>query len=238
VRFIVLLALLLTSLHAQTQPKTLDFNRHVWVFYAGDHPVGDGPWGIHFDAQWRRADLGTEWQQYQLRPALNFRPSQKVLLTGGYVFTKAYPYGDFPLADAIPEHRLYEQAVVSHKVGTLNMQHRFRLEQRWLRYPNQTSYTYQNRYRQMERIEIPLKSGWYLPIWDEILLGIPPNIGARTFDQNRLFAGIGRQMGTLKVEGGYMNQFIGQRNGRIFEFNSTFVLSISSGLKLFSGGAD
>jgi hypothetical protein len=154
------------------------------------------------------------------------------------VFTKAYPYGDFPLADAIPEHRLYEQAVVSHKVGTLNMQHRFRLEQRWLRYPNQTSYTYQNRYRQMERIEIPLKSGWYLPIWDEILLGIPPNIGARTFDQNRLFAGIGRQMGTLKVEGGYMNQFIGQRNGRIFEFNSTFVLSISSGLKLFSGGAD
>jgi hypothetical protein len=118
------------------------------------------------------------------------------------------------------------------------MQHRFRLEQRWLRYPNQASYTYQNRYRQMERIEIPLKDGWYLPVWDEILLGIPPNIGARTFDQNRVFAGIGRQMGALKVEGGYMNQFVGQRNGRIFEFNNTFVLSISSGLRIFSGGPD
>jgi hypothetical protein len=116
------------------------------------------------------------------------------------------------------------------------MQHRSRLEQRWLRYPNQTSYTYQNRFRQMERVEIPLKNGWYLPLFDEILFGIPPNFGARTFDQNRAFAGIGRLMGSVKIEGGYMNQFIGQRNGRIFEFNNTFVLSISSGMRLFSGG--
>jgi hypothetical protein len=226
-------------LHGQTQPKVLDFNRHVWVFYAGDHPVGKdpkGPWGIHFDAQWRRADWGTEWQQYQLRPALNYRVSPNLLLTGGYAFTKAYPYGDFPIADAIPEHRIYEQAVVAHKAGTVTMQHRSRLEQRWLRYPNQMSYTYQNRFRQMERVEIPLKNGWYLPLFDEILFGIPPNFGARTFDQNRAFAGIGRLMGSVKIEGGYMNQFIGQRNGRIFEFNNTFVLSISSGMRLFSGG--
>jgi hypothetical protein len=234
VRVTPLLFLVLTSVSGQTQqPKILDFNRHVWMFYSGDHAVGSGPWGIHFDAQWRRADFGTEWQQYQLRPALNYRVSPKLLLTAGYNFTKAYPYGDFPVADAIPEHRIYEQAVFAHKAGTLNVQHRSRLEQRWLRYPNQTSRTYQNRFRQMERIEIPLKNGWYLPVWDEILFGIPPNFGARTFDQNRAFAGIGRQMGTLKIEGGYMNQFIGQRNGRIFEFNNTIVLAITSSARLF-----
>jgi hypothetical protein len=229
-------------LSAQALPKILDFNKHAWVSYSGEHRVA-GRFGVHFDAQWRRADLGTRWQQYQLRPALNFEVNRNLLLTSGYAYTRAYPYGDYPLTAAFPEHRIYQQAIVRHPREGVRFSQRYRLEQRFIRYPNtpDQSWTYQNRFRYMFRTETPLtKNGagapkWYLPVWNEILLGIPPNYGARTFDQNRLFVGVGRSAGALgAVEVGYMNQFIGQRNGRIFEFNNTIFVTVTSNYDLSS----
>jgi hypothetical protein len=222
-------------------PKLLDFNKHLWVNYSGEHAIR-GKYGIHFDAQWRRSDLGTIWQQYQLRPALNVRVSPDVLLTAGYAYTRAYPYGDFPVAAAFPEHRIYQQMLVTKRAHGLSVQQRTRMEQRFIQYPNTAphkSWTYQNRFRHMVRVEIPLSSPdnanrWYLPVYDEILLGIPPNYGARSFDQNRLAAGIGRAHGPWKAEVVYMNQFLGQRNGRIFEWNNTVVFSIMSSAPLSS----
>jgi hypothetical protein len=209
-------------LDAQPSPKLLDFNRHGWVSWSGDHPVA-GRWGVHFDAQWRRADMGTEWQQYQLRPGINFSPSRRVLLTLGYAFTQAYPYGDFPVRAAFPEHRIYQQAVVRQHTRVAHLSHRIRFEERFIRYPQTAdrSWTYQNRIRYMLKADIPIgrhENGnleWYVPVFDEILIGLPPNYGARPFDQNRLFAGIGRSLGGVgRVEIGYMNQFIGQRTGK------------------------
>src|SRR5919112_1721589 len=116
-------------------PKILDFNKHLWVNYSGEHATR-GKYGIHFDAQWRRSDLGTIWQQYQLRPALNIRVSPDVLLTTGYAYTRAYPYGDFPVAAAFPEHRIYQQLLLTKRARSLTVQQRSRLEQRFIQYPN------------------------------------------------------------------------------------------------------
>ena len=98
------------SLHAQT-PSFLDLNQHGWYIYNGDHAV-KGRWGVHFDLQYRRANVATRWQQFQARPGLNFQATRNVLLTFGYVYTRAYPYGDFPVANAFPEHRIYQQAII------------------------------------------------------------------------------------------------------------------------------
>jgi hypothetical protein len=216
-------------LEAQTPSRVLDFNRHAWVSYSGDHAVS-GRWGIHFDAQWRRSELGTHWQQYQLRPGLNYSFSRNTLFTLGYAFTKNYPYGEFPVRRSFPEHRVYQQLLVRQRLSGVRIQHRARLEQRFIKYPDPQprSWTYQNRFRYLLRAELPLNRNWYIPIYDEILIGIPPNYGARPFDQNRLFAGIGRSVGKVNVDVGYLNQFLGQRNGRIFEFNSTLFIAITS----------
>jgi hypothetical protein len=237
----LLLCILFQPAAGQTPARILDFNRHVWASYSGDHPVS-GKWGLHFDAQWRRADLGTEWQQYQLRPGLNYEFSRRALFTIGYAFTKAYEYGDFPVRTSFPEHRVYQQLLLRHGArDRVRFQHRTRMEQRWIKYPDPQprSWTYQNRFRYMLRAEIPISDGatetgrWYVPIFNEILIGIPPNYGARPFDQNRLFGGIGRNVGPANIEVGYMKQFIGQRNGRIFEFNNTFFVTITSNVPLF-----
>ena len=183
---------------------------------------------------------GNDWQQYQLRPALNFRMSKDILLTTGYAYTHSYPYGDFPVAHSFPEHRIYQQMVITKRAGSLTVQQRSRLEQRWIHDPSHGfngPWRYQNRFRHMVRIEAPIgradnPNRWYVPVYDEILLGIPPNYGARPFDQNRLAAGIGRARGSWKGEVVYMNQFTGQRNGSIFEFNNTIVVSITSSAPL------
>jgi hypothetical protein len=224
---------------AQTASKLLDFNRHGWLSYSGDHPVS-GRWGIHFDAQWRRAEMFTQWQQYQLRPGLNYQVRPNVLLTGGYAFTQTYPYGEFPVRAAFPEHRIYQQLLVTQRRTGITLQHRVRMEQRFIRYPNTDdgSWTYQNRFRYLLRGELPLAKkadgtvSWYLPAYDEILIGIPPNYGARPWDQNRLFVGLGYAFSKIKVEAGYLNQFTGQRNGRMFEMNHTMFIAVSSNASL------
>jgi hypothetical protein len=220
----------------QTPPLSLDFNNHLWVSYSGDHPVS-GPWGLHFDAQWRRAELGTAWQQYQARPGVNYSVSPNLLLTLGYAYTRSYPYGQFPAAGAFPEHRVYQQALIRQSARSLRFQHRVRMEQRWIRYatPPPQAWTYQNRFRYLIKMEVPLgsrNSGWYLPMFDEILLGIPPNYGPRVFDQNRIFIGLGRSLPKANVEVGWMNQFLSQRNGRVFESNNTLVVTITSNVSL------
>jgi hypothetical protein len=236
-----LCALALISLPAAAQsPKIIDFNPHGWVSYSGDHDI-KGKWGIHFDAQWRRSDFFTEWQQYQLRPGLNYRRNRNQLFTLGYVFTKAYPYGDFPVIQAFPEHRTYQQALLRQDRGAVILQHRIRLEQRWIQYPTNPgkSYTYQNRFRYLLKADFPItrtRSGsakWYLPVYNEFLIGFAPNYGARPWDQNRLFGGIGYNTGPAgNVEIGFLNQFLGQRNGRIFEFNNTLFVTFTSNYSL------
>jgi hypothetical protein len=227
------------------QPERIaDFNTHGWFSYDGDHPFAER-WGVHFDAQWRRHNLVTAWQQYQLRPGINFSPNDSVMLTLGYAFTKSYPYGDFPAARGFPEHRMYQQVLLRHRAGRLRMNHRYRLEQRWIgevvpegEEERVVNWRYQNRFRYRVKASIPLKPGngglgLYLPVYDEILVNFGPNFGANIFDQNRAFIGLGYDFGDAgQLEVGFMNQLIAQRNGRVLEYNNTLVVTFSSTLPL------
>jgi hypothetical protein len=221
-----LLGILLATASIQGQHPLTDFNRHGWYSYSGDHGIA-GPWGLHFDAQWRRSNVITGWQQYQLRPGLNFEPRPNLLLTLGYAYTRTYPYGDFPVTEAYPEHRIYQQAQLRHELGKTTLQQRARLEQRYIAYPDEDSFTYQNRFRYMLKADFKVNEQWYVPVSNEILLNVP------SFDQNRLFGGIGYSLGDAgKLELGYMTQFARQRGGRVYEFNHTLIVSFSSNVRL------
>jgi hypothetical protein len=166
--------------------------------------------------------------------------NSNVQFTLGYAFTRTYPYGEFPVRAAFPEHRIYQQALIRHRFGDLHLSHRLRMEQRFIQYPQNLdrSWTYQNRFRYSLKVDLPLtqENGsmrWYFPAYNEILIGLPPNYGWRPFDQNRFFLGLGRVLpGTGTLEVGYLNQFLGQRNGRVFEFNSTLLVTFTTSIPL------
>src|SRR3954471_2375911 len=106
-----------------------DSNFHGWLMYFGDHPVSDR-WGAHLEAQFRRTNGGLAPHRLLLSPAVNFTVNSHLMLTGGYGYVRTSRYGDFPAAAAFPEHRLFEQAIIRHKLGGLGLQHRLRQEQR------------------------------------------------------------------------------------------------------------
>jgi hypothetical protein len=231
-------------LRGQGAPRLADFNRHGWFFYSGDHPVS-GRWGIHFDGQWRRSSLVTRWQQYQIRPGVNYWLNDSVMLTMGYVFTNTYPYGDVPARYTFPEHRSYQQVLVRQPIGRVLLSHRYRLEQRFIGEMNPAQPTeveawrHQNRFRYQLRAMIPITRGngggleWYVPVSNEILIHFGPNFGASIFDQNRPYIGIGHSFGDKgQLEIGYLNQILAQRNGRIMEYNHTMIVSFTSTLPL------
>jgi hypothetical protein len=121
------------------------------------------------------------------------------------------------------------------------MSHRYRLEQRFIGETERDidgtikvkERRYENRFRYLFRANIPFngdrieKGDWYLGLYDEFFINFGGNVGANVFDQNRAYAALGYNMGTLgNLEIGYMQQTLQQRNGRVMEYNHTLQVAV------------
>jgi hypothetical protein len=229
-----LLAALAAPLFAAT-----DNNFNSWFVYNGDHAFGKSRWGLHEDGQWRRYDGLLKWQQYQIRPGVNYQLTNSTLLTFGYAFTETFRYGDYPVEHRFHEHRIYEQALYTRRIYKLNFGNRFRLEQRYFGQPVQqsdgswkiASYRYENRFRYRLQTNIPLSFGDkrnYIAFYDEIMFNFGHNVYKNNFDQNRAFIGFGRHLGhETNAEFGFMEQTLQRRGGEIYEHNHTVQVVIN-----------
>ncbi len=226
---LLLVVTCLTSVSAQTPTKITADNNNVWLNYVGDHPLGEGPWGLHLELQNRRSDWGGDWQQVLFRPGINYQYSPSVRFSAGYAYVHTFPNGEYPAAADFPEHRAWEQVTQKFQFLGLDWQQRLRLEQRWIGEvglddngdSELLDWRAENRGRYMLRTEIPLTDDKknYVAIWDEVFLNFGGNVLGNTFDQNRAFVGYGRKLGDfLRLETGYMEQTV-QRRGGLFQEN-------------------
>ncbi|MCS7042175.1 MAG: DUF2490 domain-containing protein [Bryobacteraceae bacterium] len=206
-----------------------DANLHGWYQYFGDHPLNESRWGLHLEAQVRRHDAARAWQNLLLRPAVNFRVNGAVELTAGYGYVSYHRYGLYPVAARWNEHRIFEDLKLRHRAGRFQLQHRFRMEHRWL-----LDGLYENRHRYMLRATLPLRGPHYLTAWNEVFTPVRPERFPHTVDQNRATLAWGRRLGRhARLEAGYMMQTVWQRNGRVREDNHTLVLALLSDLPFF-----
>ncbi len=235
----ILLTVFTLGTSVASAASIIDSNGNMWLNYVGDHPIGNGPWGIHLEAQNRRADLGKDWQQLLLRTGINYTVNPSLMLTAGYAWVQTYPYGDFPAAHDFPEHRIWEQAQITQKALGLTWTHRFRLEQRFIgeekKQPDGgwsvNNWRYQNRVRYMLGTSIPLTEDkkTYLALWDEVFINFGPHMAHNMFDQNRAFIGIGRKLtDSTSLEVGYMEQSLQHRDGVVWEANHTIAVWLKS----------
>ncbi|MDA1313459.1 MAG: DUF2490 domain-containing protein [Acidobacteria bacterium] len=217
--------------------------------YFGDHSFGDGPWGLHFDGQYRRQGIGQQWQQLLLRPGVNYDLTDKLQASGGYAFIKSHPYGDYPAAFTTPEHRIWQQFIVRQKLGKVGLTHRYRVEQRFVgvKVPDESGegrldrFSFRNRFRYFLKGVVPLSrdsagsTKYYVGLYNELMV----NFGSETrniFDQNRAYAALGTRLpGLGNLEVGYLQQTVQQRNGRVVEYNHTLQVGIFSTLPFGRG---
>ncbi|MCC2548426.1 DUF2490 domain-containing protein [Hymenobacter sp. BT175] len=224
-----------STAQAQTTPpfRTRDTNTNSWLMYFSDARLTER-WGVHTEAQVRRARVLRDPLQNFARVGINYYVDKQLMLTGGYGYFYSYPYGDYPAVGNSSEHRIYQQALVKSSVGRSTLLHRYRLEQRWVLRPNQTEHTYLNRARYMARLVLPFKGSTldpgtpFLALSDEILIGFGKNVTGNIFDQNRAYAALGYQFTkATSVEVGYLHHIVLQGSGRVYESNHTLQLALN-----------
>lgn len=239
----ILLAVLLfgTShlLHAQGQTQFSGWLATFNTFKTGKKT------SIHNDIQLRSTDELKHVQTFLFRLGLNYQVRKNMTATAGYAFidnrrTIAAVTG------YAPEHRIWEQFIISHKIKKAMIAHRFRLEQRFISRSmvsgnelKNDGHVYANRFRYFMRSVLPLHKGGgtfvkgpFAALQNEVFVNIgnKANVNGEFFDQNRLYiAGGYRLSPKLDLEAGYMNQYI---NGRSSAFTNNHIVQLASYIRL------
>ncbi|MGK6352449.1 DUF2490 domain-containing protein [Parapedobacter sp. DT-150] len=173
-------------------------------------------WGMNNDIQFRG---GRDWSANSLllvRSGINYHVNTQQTASLGYATTLVTNelQANGP---RITEHRIWQQYVINSPVLSIPVQHRFRLEQRFLKRPDETAFAKRARYfiRGIIPISQPLKApfhrGVYMSFQNELFFNIHNQkaLNGRLFDQNRAYASLGfRFSGKYDLEAGYMNQFL------------------------------
>lgn len=199
---------------------------------------------IHLDVQLRSTDEVRQLRTFLFRPGINFHWKHNLMFTIGYAYisTKS-TIGS--VTDFVPEHRLWEQLLYTHKLKNISLTHRFRFEQRFIgksivlnnELKNDGS-VYANRFRYFIRNILPLTSeasfqkGVFAALQNEVFVnfGNTSNVNGKFFDQNRLYLAMGYRLSTkADLEVGYMNQYI---NGKGTAFTNNHIVQLATYLRL------
>lgn len=217
-RIAIFAALLVQSLFVKAQPRMHAYNTNAWLMYFGNHKVSERV-GLHAEVQWRRSDTFSKSQQLLLRTGLDYYLKPDIRFTLGYAFIETYPYGDFAVPNAFPEHRIWQQLFLQQNLGKIKLSHRYRLEQRMIGNASTGKFEngrFENRVRYMAKATVNISNGShpvFAALYDEVFINFGKDVGYNIFDQNRLYGALGYSISeTFKVEVGYLYQIILLRN--------------------------
>ena len=175
-----------------------------WIIYFGNQKINP-KWNWHNEIQYRSYNFIGDTNQLLLRTGIgyNLTENNNNLLVGyGYINTQKYVLNSNQKVDS-NEHRIYQQFISRQTIGRVFLQHRYRIEERFI------ADDFQLRFRYFLGINIPInkkkleKGAVYLSSYNEIFI----NTENPLFDQNRLYGALGFVINKdFKVEAGFMAQ--------------------------------
>lgn len=199
---------------------------------------------IHNDIQWRSTDHIRHTQTLLLRAGLNVSLQKNLTVTAGYAYISNRRSAG-TATGYIPEHRIWEQLLYTHKLKSVSVSHRFRIEQRFLTKTRteglelvRDGSAYASRFRYFIRNILPFqpqptfKKGWFGALQNEVFLnfGNKSTVNGKTFDQNRFYLALGYRLHpAFDIEAGYMNQYV---NGSGSSFTNNHVAQVAGYLRL------
>jgi hypothetical protein len=210
-----------------------------WLNFTGSEKLSSRI-GFQTEMQIRRHDF-VDPQQLLLRGGLDYYFSDYFSSTIGYAWVQTHPYGEMPVAHENIEHRAWEQVMFSNKFERWIINHRHRLEQRWIEkfIPSNgaitaNGYNYYNRFRYRFLAQRVLfkdtftDNSFFVVISDEVFINFGKNTHYNIFDQNRFFGGFGyRFKNNIALQTGYLNHLLLKSNGKEQEINHTFQVILS-----------
>lgn len=206
---LILAALLPTILVAQND----DVGN--WIMYFGANKISD-KFSLHTEIQYRNHTLiPNNTEQWLLRTGINYHFAPNAIATAGIALIPSYVFESEQSDPETVENRLWQQFILTNKVGRVKFEHRYRLEQRWV------NDDYRNRFRYRVMLFIPLNKtsmepgAIFLGLYDEIFINDEPVF----FDRNRLYGALGYQFSkTTSAQVGLLNQRVNAFNKYYLQF--------------------
>jgi hypothetical protein len=159
-------------------------------------------WGGYAELQTRSDKMFGQFFYYETKAGISYdldRNFTALLGTGRYV-TNDNPEN----LKVATEFRLWEQMVINQFLYRVKLEHRYRIEQRWV------GGIYRNRFRYRLNMFVPLNNTkivaktFFVSIYDEIFL----NNAVPNFERNRFSAALGYQFNkSINVQAGWLNQY-------------------------------
>lgn len=192
----------ISSFHAQKS------DLGAWYMYFGNNKISK-KLNWHNEIQYRNFDAGGDLEQLLIRTGIGYdlaENNNNILL--GYGFILSQPYANGEKTENI-EHRIFQQYITKQKFGRFYLQHRYRLEERFL------EDDFRMRFRYFLGLNIPINNKelvpktFYASAYNEIFL----HFDSPVFDRNRVYGALGYVINkNMRIEAGYMNQIQENRN--------------------------
>ncbi len=196
-----------------------------WFIYFGNQKI-NSRWNWHNEVQYRNYNFIGDLQQLLLRTGIGYNLTENnnnILLGYGFINSQRYlPNSDQKVGT--DEHRIYQQFITRQNFGRVFVQHRYRLEERFL--PDD----FQMRFRYFLSFNVPINhktmtnKTFYASAYNEIFV----NKQGTYFDRNRLYGALGYVIDkNFRVEAGFMAQTLQNTNRNQFQIALFNNLSLS-----------
>ncbi|MEJ2584768.1 MAG: DUF2490 domain-containing protein [Robiginitalea sp.] len=190
-RLLGLLLLFNSATSSLTAQQTGEDELGGWYMYFGTNRLSDR-WSLHTEAQYRHYEWKGNFNQLLLRTGMNYHLDGGAMATLGYAYIGTDPtFEDTPAEDALfagnffLEHRIFQQFILKNQLWEFRFEHRYRLEQRFLDFGEDSDTQHRARYRL--QVTLPLTDTFFINLYDEVFL----NLQDEVFGQNRLYAALG-----------------------------------------------
>ncbi len=186
-----------------------------WLIYFGNQKINE-KLNWHNEIQYRSFNFIDDTNQLLLRTGIGYNVTENnnnLLLGYGFINTQRYISNSDEKSN-FNEHRIYQQFITRQSFGRFFLQHRYRIEERFL--PND----FQMRFRCFLGLNIPInskileKNTIYFSTYNEVFINAEKSL----FDRNRLYGAIGYFINkNIKIEAGFMAQTIENANRNQFQ---------------------
>lgn len=187
-----------------------------WYIYNGSFFVKEKT-ELFFETQIRLREITSNKEEIFFRPIFIHHFNSK--WNGGLGYTYHINFADASSGDndkSSHENRIILQAQIYTPVEKTNIQHRLRLEQRWITSVSTSDTETRQRFRYRLQATVPLNSSkigkgvFFVNVYNELFINLQDGLD---FDQNRLYLAPGYQFSnSTNLQLGYLYQRKGEEN--------------------------
>ncbi len=190
--FYILFFLLLLPSFSLAQTKNVNKGNQQWVQYYFQGKINE-EWSWLTDAGFRWKDWWDNPTQYFVRTGIGYHLHPDVRVLAGAAYIRLHTGDDWQRN----EWRVYQELTLKQGYEKVQLQHRFRSEQRWVRHlaTGASSFNWRLRYRFTVTAPIVTLSPQYpdrkllISVGDEVLVNAGKEIVHNLLDQNRFLIG-------------------------------------------------